>query len=231
MPQPPSTRGGLPHLSCHSPLWRCRLPGHAQVTRGFHFPVRHPAVGSGQVPQEQILRAAALADICGFRGPAARLGLDRRPRLVTLVVPGPAQRLRDGQLHRGGGIVTIDERSADLPPHAAAWRYAGVRCLAKGRDGQRRTGDSRRETNSAVSEKPPFFLADPRASHVLFQDEDGSLNRSLLVETWSNTGNMLDVVLRTTSDSYSCLRRARPRPGRPRGRAAGRGSMRRDRPR
>lgn len=76
-------------------------------------------------------------------------------------------------------------------------------------------GAARREANSVVFEKTPFFFAAPRVSHVLFQEEDGSLNRGLLVETWSNTGNLLheslvggggnvlDVVPRTASDSYN----------------------------
>ncbi len=76
-------------------------------------------------------------------------------------------------------------------------------------------GAARREANSVVFEKTPFFFASPRVSHVLFQDEDGSLNRGLLVETWSNKGNLLhetlvggggnvlDVVPRTATDSYN----------------------------
>jgi len=100
---------------------------------------------------------------------------------------------------------------------------------AEGNEGQALRA-ARRETNRVVIEKTTFFFADPHVLHVLLQDEDGSLNRGLRVETWSNTGNVLDVVSRIASDSYRCLRRARPRPGRPRNRALRRGSTRRDRP-
>ncbi len=76
-------------------------------------------------------------------------------------------------------------------------------------------GAERREANSVVFERTPFFHASPRVTHVLFQDEDGSLNRGLLVETWSQRANLLhetlvgggnsvlDVVSRTATDSYN----------------------------
>lgn len=76
-------------------------------------------------------------------------------------------------------------------------------------------GASRAEANGVVFERTPFFYAAPRVSHVLFQDDDGSLRRGLLVETWSDRGNLLhetlvggggdvlDVVSRTATDSYN----------------------------
>ncbi len=76
-------------------------------------------------------------------------------------------------------------------------------------------GAARREANSVVFEKTPFFHTSPRVTHVLFQDEDGSLQRGLLVVTWSNEGNLLheslvggggnvlDVVSRTATDAYN----------------------------
>lgn len=76
-------------------------------------------------------------------------------------------------------------------------------------------GAARREANSVVFDRTPFFHASPRVTHVLFEDEAGSLNRGLLVETWSQEKNLLheslvagggaviDVVSRTATDSYN----------------------------
>ncbi len=138
----------------------------------------------------------------------------------------PANSIVVGSLSRS----TNGQRVYRLTQQVGGLQVYGV--SAKGADGNEGQAlrAARRETNRVVFEKTPFFFVDPHVSHVLFRDADGSLNRGLRVETWSNTGDVLDVVSCIASDSYRCLRGARPRPGRPRNRALRRGSTRRDRP-
>jgi len=76
-------------------------------------------------------------------------------------------------------------------------------------------GASRREQNSVVFERTPFFHAGPRVTRVAFQDDDGEIKAGLLVETWSDRqnqlhhtlvgpgGNVLFVEHRTSSESYN----------------------------
>ena len=120
----------------------------------------------------------------------------------------------------GGDLVFLTQNFAAVagtPQGAAGNEGQALRAALNGLyPGQNiAVGAARREANSVVFDKTPFFFAAPRVSQVLFQDEDGSLNRGLLVETWSNTGNLLheslvggggnvlDVVSRTASDSYN----------------------------
>jgi hypothetical protein len=75
-------------------------------------------------------------------------------------------------------------------------------------------GAVRREQNGAVFERTPFFHDSPRVTHVAVPLASGVMTRGLLVETWSEgnnllhetlvsgTGEILDVVSRTSSDSY-----------------------------
>ncbi|MFN7917067.1 MAG: M36 family metallopeptidase [Vicinamibacterales bacterium] len=76
-------------------------------------------------------------------------------------------------------------------------------------------GAERRQANGVVFDRTPFFHSSPRVTHVLFEADNGSLERGLTVETWSEQGNrlhetlvgaagaVLDVVSRTASDSYN----------------------------
>jgi hypothetical protein len=76
-------------------------------------------------------------------------------------------------------------------------------------------GPGRREGNSVVFERTPFFHAAPRVTRVAYRSEDGAIRGGLLVETWSQQGNQLDHTLvgpagdvlfveqRTNSDTYN----------------------------
>ncbi|MGE3956160.1 MAG: M36 family metallopeptidase [Vicinamibacterales bacterium] len=76
-------------------------------------------------------------------------------------------------------------------------------------------GAARREQNSVVFARTAFFHDEPRVTHVAVPQADGSLARGLVVETWSEArnllhqtlvssgGTVLEVVSRTSSDSYN----------------------------
>jgi hypothetical protein len=76
-------------------------------------------------------------------------------------------------------------------------------------------GAARREQNSVVFERTPFFHAAPRVTRVAFPSADGTIRSAHLVETWSDRGNQLHHTLvgaggnalfvesRTSSDSYN----------------------------
>lgn len=76
-------------------------------------------------------------------------------------------------------------------------------------------GAARRAQNGVVFDRTPFFHDSPRVTHVAVPLADGSLTRGLLVETWSEvanllhetlvsgTGEILEVVSRTSSDRYN----------------------------